>query len=238
MINGKTVIAIIPARAGSKGLPGKNLRDLSGKPLIAWSIAAGLNSKYIDEVVLSTDSHEIARVGKNFGANAPFIRPIELATDESPTIEVVMHALDFYETKFGKSFDYTVLLEPTSPIREQTDIDDMLEKIETSAGEFDAIISLGEVTEHPSIMKKLSAQRVVAFFEELPMRSRRQDNEIAYFPYGVAYITKTNTLINEMTFYPERTTFHIIKPHQCFEIDDIYDFLSVEAILENMGTLK
>jgi CMP-N,N'-diacetyllegionaminic acid synthase len=238
VINGKTVIAIIPARAGSKGLPGKNLRDLCGKPLIAWSIAAGLNSKYIDEVVLSTDSYEIAKVGENFGANTPFIRPNELATDGTPTIEVVMHALDFYKAKFGRSFDYTVLLEPTSPIREETDIDHMLEKIETLAGEFDAIISLGEVKEHPSIMKKLSAQRIIAFSEELPIMTRRQDNEIAYFPYGVAYISKTNTLIKEMTFYPERTTFQIIQPHQCFEIDDIYDFVSVEAILKNIGTLK
>ena len=238
MINGKSVIGIIPARAGSKGLPGKNIKELCGKPLITWSIEAGLKSRYIDVVVVSTDSEEIAEIAREFGASVPFIRPHELATDETPTVDVVKHTLNFYESELSRSFDYTVLLEPTSPVREDADIDSMLEKLEASCKSFDAIISLGEVHEHPSIMKRINSQQVERFSKELHMTARRQDNEIAYFPYGVAYISKTNTFMKEETFYPQRTTYYLIHRHQCFEIDDIYDFISIEAIMRSMEKLK
>jgi CMP-N,N'-diacetyllegionaminic acid synthase len=231
MINGKSVIAIIPARSGSKGLPGKNIRELCGKPLIAWSIEAGLASEYIDVVVVSSDSQEIVDIAREFGASTPFIRPPSLATDEATSFDVVKHTLDYYESELHSSFHYTVLLEPTSPIRENTDIDSMLEKLEASHGNFDAIISLGEVHEHPSIMKRIEAQKVERFSAELPMTAHRQNNAIAYFPYGVGYISKTQTLVEEKTFYPQRTTFHLIQRHQCFEIDDIYDFISIEAVI-------
>lgn len=238
MINGKSVIAIIPARSGSKGLPGKNIRELCGKPLIAWSIEAGLASEYIDVVVVSSDSQEIVDIAREFGASTPFIRPPSLATDEATSFDVVKHTLDYYESELHSSFQYTVLLEPTSPIRENADIDSMLEKLEASHGNFDAIISLGEVHEHPSIMKRIEAQKVERFSAELPMTEHRQNNTIAYFPYGVGYISKTQTLMEEKTFYPRRTTFHLIQRHQCFEIDDIYDFISIEAVINYSKAAK
>ena len=227
MINGKSIIGIIPARGGSKGLPGKNIKELCGKPLIGWSIESGLDSKYIDEVVVSTDSEEIALIARNFGASVPFMRPIVLASDTSTTFDAIKHTIGFYEDELHKGFDYIVLLEPTSPLREQNDIDSMIEIIISMEEEFDAIVSLGEAHEHPSIMKKLTDNCIEPYCKELVMATRRQDNEIAYFPYGVAYIIKTKTLLKEKTFYPKRTTHRIIKRYQCYEIDDIHDFLAI-----------
>lgn len=232
MIDGKSVIAIITARGGSKGLPGKNIKELCGKPLIAWSIEAGLGSQYIDEVVVTTDSEEIARIAREFGASAPFIRPAELASDTATSFDAVKHVIDFYADQLHKKFDYIILLEPTSPLREKNDIDEMLEKIISMESQFDAIVSLGEVHEHPSIMKKIMGDEIQSFSKELVMTTRRQDNATAYFPYGVAYIVKIKTFLEEKSFYPLRTTYKLIKRYQCYEIDDIYDFLAIENIMK------
>lgn len=238
MYQGKSFLAIIPARGGSKGLPGKNIKGLCGKPLIAWSIEAGLGSQYIDDVMVTTDSEEIAKVAREFGASVPLLRPTELASDTATTFDAVKHVIDFYERQLHKSFDYIVLLEPTSPLREKDDLDGMIEKISSMDGEFDAIVSLGEVHEHPSIMKKIVGNEIEPYRKELEMATRRQDNEVAYFPYGVAYIVKTKTLLEEKTFYPQRTTHYLIKRYQCYEIDDIYDFLAIENIMKFAWELK
>lgn len=238
MINGKRVIAIIPARGGSKGLPGKNIKELCGKPLIAWSIEAGLASQYIDEVMVTTDSEEVAGIARDFGATVPFIRPAELASDTATSFDTVKHAIDFYQNALNKTFDYIVLLEPTSPLRESGDIDGMIEKIISVETQFDAIVSLGEAHLHPSIMKKTDGSKIEPFCKELIMATRRQDNAIAYFPYGVAYIVKTKTFFEEKSFYPCRTTHKIIKRYQCYEIDDIYDFLAIENIMKHEWSLE
>lgn len=238
MINGKSVIAIIPARGGSKGLPGKNIKELCGKPLIAWSIEAGLGCQYIDELMVTTDSEEIARIARLYGASVPFLRPAELASDTATSFDAIKHTIDFYESDLHKQFDYVILLEPTSPLREKGDIDRMIEKIISMEDQFDAIVSLGEVHEHPSIMKRIVGNEIAPFCKELLMTTRRQDNEIAYFPHGVAYIIKSKTLLEEKSFYPRRTTHRIIKRYQCHEIDDIYDFLAIENIMKNEWDLK
>jgi CMP-N-acetylneuraminic acid synthetase len=232
MISNKRVIAIIPARGGSKGLPGKNIRPLCGKPLIAWSIERALQSHYVDAVVVTTDSHEIADVALRYGAEVPFLRPAHLASDTASSVDTVLHALDHYRDTLGKTFDYVVLLEPTSPLREVGDIDSMLDKLLAHADDFDAIVSVGEVHEHPSIMKRLEGNTMQPFYANLAMTSRRQDNVPAYFPYGVAYVVSTDTLCSLQTFYPPRATFFEIKRHQCFEIDDLCDFLVVETMMK------
>jgi len=232
MIAGRSVIAIIPARAGSKGLPGKNIRPLCGKPLIAWSIEAARDSRHVDEVVVSTDGEDIARVAQQFGAAVPFRRPAELATDAATTLSVVEHVLTYYQSA-GRSFDLVVLLEPTSPLREHSDIDHMLERLAEAWDKFDAVISVGEVREHPSIMKRLRGPELEPYCAELAHTSRRQDNPPAYFPYGVAYIVKTAVLLEEGSFYPRRSTYHMLKRYQSYEIDDLHDFLCVEAVMRH-----
>jgi len=122
MYKGKKILALIPARGGSKGLPGKNIKPLLGKPLIAWTIEQAKASKYVDRVVVSTDDDEIAEVAIRYGAEVPFLRPKELARDDSPTIDAILHALDFFSDK-GERFDLLALLEPTSPLRDSEDID-------------------------------------------------------------------------------------------------------------------
>lgn len=238
MYKNKRILAIIPARGGSKGLPGKNVKMLCGKPLIAWSIEAAKTSKYIDEIMVSTDSQEIADCAIKFNCPVPILRPTEFATDESPMIDVVKHAIDYYTTACHQQFDYVVLVEPTAPLREKDDIDNMIKKLIDLEDKFDSIISLGEIQEHPSIVKKLNNDSMEPFCPELPRTARRQDNIPAYFPFGIAYIAKTSVLLKEETFYTERSTYYLIKPHQHCEIDNIYDFLLAETIIKHHEKVK
>ena len=200
--------------------------------MIAWSIERALQSHYVDTVVVTTDSPDIADVALGCGAEVPFLRPAKLASDTASSVDTVLHALDYYRDTLEKTFDYVVLLEPTSPLREAGDIDRMLDKLLANADDFDAIVSVGEVHEHPSIMKRLDGNTMLPFHADLTMASRRQDNVPAYFPYGVAYIVATETLYALQTFYPPRATFFEIKRHQCFEIDDLCDFLVVETVMK------
>ena len=126
MINSRTAIGIIPARGGSKGLPGKNIRPMCGKPLIAWTIEKALQSRHLDVVMVSTDSLEIAAIAREHGAEVPFLRPADLATDTANSYDVIRHALGYYRQSVGRDFVYTALLEPTSPLREDDDIDRVL----------------------------------------------------------------------------------------------------------------
>jgi CMP-N-acetylneuraminic acid synthetase len=238
MINGKKILALIPARAGSKGLPGKNIRTLCGKPLIVWTIDKANSSRYLDMVLVTTDSTEIAEISKAAGAHVPFLRPAELATDKASTYDAIHHALDFLKIHEAQTFDYVVLLEPTSPLREDDDIDRMLMQLVGNSAEFDSIISVGEVDEHPSTLKRLNGAYLEPFCPELLQTTRRQDNEPAYFPYGVAYIAKTDALLAENTFYTKRCTHFKIKQYQNYEIDDIYGFLCVESIMKNEWSLE
>lgn len=236
MYKEKTFLAIIPARSGSKGLPNKNIKELCGKPLIAWTIETALKSKFLDRIIVSTDSNEYANISKSYGAEVPFLRPKELSTDESTTYEAVKHTIDYLKSNFLIEYDYIVLLEPTSPLREDNDIDNMIEKIISENSEFDSIVSIGEVDTHPSILKKvLSNNQLVPYCKELQMTTRRQDNDEAFFPFCVAYIAKTKNFLEEKTFYTKRNTFYKIKKYQCYEIDDIYNFLSIENIMKYQG---
>ena len=233
MINGRRVIVIIPARGGSRGLPGKNIRALCGKPLIGWSIEKALRSRYADVVMVTTDSDEIAEVSRTCGAQVPFMRPAALATDTASTYDAIRHALAHYHNVEQQAFDYTVLFEPTSPLRADDDLDRMLAALDAQSADFDAIVSVGQVTEHPSIMKRIDGGRILPFCAELDQTGRRQDNAPAYFPYGVAYIARTAALLEENTFYTRRCMGFPLKRYQNYEIDDIYDWICVEQVMRH-----
>jgi CMP-N,N'-diacetyllegionaminic acid synthase len=239
MINNKSVIGIIPARSGSKRLKKKNIINICGKPLIAWTIEKALLSKYLDAIVVTTDSHEIANIAKSFGAEVPCLRPADIATDNSSSYEAIKHILENY---LPRKFDYSVLLEPTSPLREDDDIDRVIEQLSSNSKNFDSIITLGKISlEHPSRIKKfsnLSENSIQPFCTELSLGNERKIIENAYFPYGVAYMAKTSILLNEMTFYTERCMGFLIQRYQNYEIDDLYDLLCVEAIMKNKWGLK
>ncbi|GER94597.1 acylneuraminate cytidylyltransferase family protein [hot springs metagenome] len=229
MYKDKSILAIIPARGGSKGLPRKNIKLLLGKPLIAWTIEQALNSKYIDRLIVSTEDEEIAEISQKYGAEIPFLRPKELAQDDTPTIDVIDHVI----MKLNQQYDITLLLEPTSPIRRKNDLDKAVEKFIDNYDIFDSLVTLGEIhLENPIIVKRIKNDFVRPFIENDVKITRRQDYPKAYFPYGVAYLAKTDFLLKNKTFYGDKTGYLIIERYQCYEIDDIYDFIAVESIMK------
>ena len=234
MYKNKTFLAIIPARGGSKGLPGKNIKVLCGKPLIAWSIEAGLKSKYIDEVMVTTDSKEIADIAKEYGADVPFLRPKELATDTAPTFDVIKHTIDFYKEKLKKEFDYIVLLEPTSPLREVSDIDNAIEQLLNSYA--DAIVGICKTeAQNPTFLVLKDDNNYISGYNSSIKVVRRQDIPDVYFFEGTIYISKTDILLKKQTFYHEKTIGYEVPKYKSLEIDDIYDFIMVEAIMKYRG---
>ena len=201
--------------------------------MLRWTIEAAKNSKFVDQICVTTDSPEIAAVAQESDIDVPFMRPAELAGDTVSSFAVVEHALNFY-SNVGQKFDYIVLLEPTSPIRKPTDIDAMLQKLEDLSDNFDAVISVGKVKIARSLMMKQIGNSLVRI-DSGPLVSRRQDWPDEYFPFGVAYISKVNVILYERTFYPQRLTHYVIDRYQHFEIDDIYDFICVEQVMKQKG---
>ena len=218
----------------SKGLPGKNIKKFLGHPLIAWSIKRALDSDLIDDVIVSTDDGDIARTALEYGADVPFMRPEEYATDESPTSEALLHLL---EKTRDKDYDVMVLLEPTSPLRKETDIDECLREFFDRYEEIDALTSLGKVSlVHPTICKKIDQDnKIVDFIDSSQKSSRRQDLEPAYFPYGVFYGVKISSFLKNHTFYQDRLGYFLIDEWQNYEIDNAVDFEVCQAIANLKG---
>lgn len=226
------ILAIIPARGGSKGLPGKNIRPLCGKPLIGWTIEQALACRHITDVFVSTDSQEIAEVAERFGVHVPELRPSELATDSAPSSGFVVYTIDKLRRE-GKEFDYVILLEPTSPLRQTGDLDRAIE-LALSHPDKAGVVSLGEVhMEHPQIVKRIDALgHIVPYIEQSGKITQRQQAEKAYFPYGVVYMVKTEHFLRTHEFYGKDSLPYFIERWQCYEVDDIYDFIAIEAILK------
>lgn len=233
MYKNKRIIAIIPARGGSKGLPNKNILEIAGKPLITWTVEAALQSKLVDKVFVSTDSKMIAEVAERSGISVPFLRPKEFAQDSSPTYEAVLDVLQSFEKK-GTFFDYVLVLEPTSPLRKKTDIDDSI-RLLVDNDKFDTLVSVGEVqTENPVIVKKISESGfVLPYINDQEKFHQRQQFPKAYFPYGVSYISKVDYYKTEKTFYSDNTTLPFyIDRWQNYEIDDAIDFEINELLIQ------
>lgn len=219
-----------------KGLPRKNVKPLLDKPLVAWTIEQAKKSKceYIDKVIVSTEDKEIAEISRRYGAEVPFLRPEELAGDDSPTIDAIMHAVNWFEEK-GDYFDVIVLLEATSPLRKEKDLDDAIELFIKNIERVDSLVGVGEVhsdTEHPYGIKKIEEGYVKPFIKGKNFYQRQQLPKV-YSIYGGIYISKTDALKRYRTFYQERTIPYFVERWQNYEIDDIYDFICVEAIIKH-----
>jgi CMP-N,N'-diacetyllegionaminic acid synthase len=240
MIDGKRVLALIPARAGSKGLPGKNIRPLNGKPLLAWPIEAALNCDLVDEVVVSTDSEEFAEISRKFGARVPFLRPEHLASDHASSIMVIRHAIDCLE-EMGEHFDLLVLLEPTSPLTEAEDIEAAIRKLSAALPTAEALVGVtAMITNHPAYAVTLKDGDLIApyqssSFGQLP---RRQDLEPIYCLDGSLYISTIEALRREEGFCHESTIAYETARHKAFEVDDLVDFICIEAISSNIELIK
>jgi len=239
MYKGRRILGLIPARGGSKGLPGKNIRPLLGKPLIAWTIEQARRSSLLDEVVVSTDSRAIARVSKASGASVPFLRPKHLATDMCPIIETMLHLLDSREIA-PMGFEYVALLEPTSPLRKPGDIDSAIRTLIGKGAKADSLVSVGEIAlEHPAYAKKIDADRLLhPYCGGLLGTSLRQSLPPAYFPYGVIYLSSVRALRKYRVAYGGRIVPFPIERWQNYEINDICDFRCVESILQHTKEVR
>ncbi|EHP89549.1 acylneuraminate cytidylyltransferase family protein [Methanotorris formicicus] len=225
------ILGLIPARGGSKGLPRKNIKPLLGKPLIGWTIEYAKNSKYIDKVVVSTDDEEIAKVSKECGAEVPFLRPKELARDDSPTIDAIIHAINWFEER-GMFFDILVLLQTTSPLRTTEDIDNAIELFLNNK-EALSLVSVKE-NEHPPFWSlKIENRFLKPLFGEEYFRKRRQELPKSYMPNGAIFISYVNILKEYKTFYTPKTIAYIMPPERSIDIDNEFDFLLAEFILKN-----
>ncbi len=230
MIQGNAILALIPARTGSKGLPGKNVRPLLGKPLISWTIEQALACRAVDRVVVSTDSEEIAEVAKKYGAEVPFLRPVEMAGDDSPRMDAVFHALDFFEQN-GERYDCLALLECTSPLRDAEDIESALQKLVATEGA-ESIVSVAPVgSAHPEFLLSVQGEFIAPYAGDFFEVKRRQEIEPLYFFDGSLYIARVDSLRKRGEFYHSATLPYIVSKYKSFEIDDLEDFKIVETLL-------
>ena len=239
MINDFKVLAVIPARSGSKGLPGKNIKELCGKPLIAWSIDAAKESKYIDKIVVSTDSEEIADIGRKYGAEVPFMRPAELARDTTSTYEVLEHVILILQ-EMGDCYHFMVLLEPTSPLREVSDIDNSLETLVNNFKRAESIAGVCELeATHPDFLIGINSDGFLMPYlkKDFSGISRRQDLSKLYFLEGTIYASTIEALFKYKGFYHEKALAYIVPKWKAFEVDDLVDFLCIETILKNKSKL-
>lgn len=230
MINNQTVLAIIPARGGSKGVPRKNIRDFCGKPLIAWTIEEALKCKYIDRLLVSTEDQEIAAVAKKYGAEVPFLRPEDLARDETPGIEPVLHAISWLREHEKFSPDLTCTLQCTSPFRKAYQISEALEKL--VAGPYDSIISVCESEVNPYWMKKIEDGKLKDFMPTGINYTRRQDLPKVYRLNGALYLAWTSLLVRNKNWYTEKTIPYVMDKASSLDIDDLLDFKIAEYLMK------
>lgn len=220
------LLALIPARGGSKGIPRKNIKPLCGKPLIGWSIEAAKKSALVERVVVSTEDDEIADIAGHLGADVPFMRPAALAADDTPSIETVMHALSQLP-----EFDWLLLLQPTSPLRATEDIDGIVRFcIEHEAP---SAVSICEVEKHPYYMyERDESERLRPLIRQKPNISRRQDLPQTYALNGALYLTRIDWLKEQQSFVGPETLGYVMSPESSVDIDTPLDWRWVEFLIE------
>jgi CMP-N,N'-diacetyllegionaminic acid synthase len=234
MIREQSVLAIVPARGGSKGLPGKNMLTLGGKPMIYWSIKAALDSKYIDDVVITSDLDSILGLAKEMGVKSIF-RPALLADDRASMVDVVVHAVNVLK-EGGKSYDYLCLLQPTSPLRSFNDIDESFNMMFDKAA--DSVISVKK--QDSSCLKYFVDNGGVispaAFDDRFPF-SRRQDLPNVCSANGAIYIIKVEEFINRKLFVTDSTAAYYMDEENSHDVDTLEDFKLVENLFNDQGSV-
>ncbi|MDG0817349.1 acylneuraminate cytidylyltransferase family protein [Bdellovibrio svalbardensis] len=236
MFKGKSFLAIIPARGGSKRLPGKNVRLLAGKPLVNWSVEAALSSKYVDEVLVSTDSTEVVEAARAVGVSVPFVRPVELSSDTASSSDVIQHALDFYRNEQGKIFDYVILLQPTSPLRTAEDIDSAIELL--SQKKADAVISVCPMEHSPLWSNILPEDLSLGNFLRSEVQGvRSQDLPTYYRINGAIYICDMKRFTSEKTLFLKENIFaFVMSSEKSVDIDTLTDFALAEVLISKSRT--
>lgn len=212
------VLALIPARGGSKGLPRKNVLIAGGKPLLAWTVDEAISAECVDRVVLSSDDHEIMDAARAAGCEVPFCRPAHLASDVSTSIDVVLHALDQLP-----AYEYVVLLQPTSPMRIAADIDSAFELMLQSGAP--SCVSVCEADQSPYWMYRVEVcNKLQRLLSEVDGITRRQDLPPVYVLNGAIYIARTDWLRENKSFISEVTVAYVMPKERSLDIDTAQDF--------------
>lgn len=232
------VIAVIPARGSSKGIPRKNIKEFLGKPLLAWTVEAARESGLFERLILSTEDEEIARIGREFGAEVPFRRPQKLAEDTTPTAPVVRHAIEWLRHHEGWTPDFVMVLEPTSPGRRAFHIREAATLLQKSGA--DSVASVSEVPHHyvPTKVLKLHSDGTITGIDGTHLRDmihRRQDLPKYYALNGLIFSCKTELVLkNRPTLWGEKVLAYVVDPKYCVDLDRPEDWAPAEAKLRRI----
>ena len=229
MYKNKKILAVIPARGGSKGIPSKNIIEVGGKPLIQYTIDCAKNSKYIDRAIISTDSEEIKKVSIECGGDVPFMRPKELALDTSKTIDCIVHAVDSLK-KIGETYDYVMIIQNTVPLRKYWHVDESIEKLINS--EERSLVSVTEVEQHPILMRTINEDGTVKNLLPMSSTMRRQDFPKFYKVDGAIAIQKIDEDFNLNTSINDGKLAYIMDAKYSTDIDSYIDIKIIEYYLE------
>lgn len=232
MFRNQRFLALIAARGGSKGLAGKNIIDLGGKPLIAWTIGAALKSELIDYTIVSTDCDDISAVALQYGANLPFKRPSALGQDDSAIEDVIQHALSYLKERHQQVFDYVILLQPTSPFRNEHHIDEAIKKlvVDNDAGQKTLVSVVAAEEKSFWLMQPNSEDNIEFCFTEQKKGFRRQKAQKFYYPNGAIYIAPGTDKFRG--FYTEKTKYYVMDSGVSLDIDNQADLSMACSYLE------
>ncbi len=226
----KDVLFLILARSGSKGVPGKNIRNLGGRPLLAYRILSAKKSKMSGDIVISTDSEQYAAIAKQWGAEAPFLRPEHLSTDSAKSVDAVLHAIEFLKEQ-GRQYRYICLLEPTSPFTKIEWVDEALHKLMSEKA--DTLVACKYTSPHPFyIQDENSKLNIVGRNIQQSRETNRQAHKKQITPSGNFYISTVESLEKTQSFYNENTLVQMIPDPYSLEIDTETDFLWAQFMLE------
>lgn len=224
MIAGRKVLAVIPARGGSKGLPRKNIIELGGKPLIAWTVEAAKSSSYIDRVVLSSEDREIIETASALGCEIPFVRDAALATDEATGTAVLLDAIERLP-----GFDYVVLLQPTSPLRTAADIDDCIRRCATTGAP--VCVTITPLSKPAEWLLSLNDDGTISSLIDRELPDRRQDATPVFAPNGAVFVARTAALQASGTLYGRDTVGHVMPAERSVDIDTPFDLEIARALI-------
>jgi CMP-N-acetylneuraminic acid synthetase len=229
MYQGKKIMGFIPARAGSKGVPGKNIKPLAGKPLIVHTIEVAKASGIFDFLMVSTDGMEIASIAQKAGAEVPFMRPPDLATDDAKGIDVLHHAMDWCKNHY-KKFDWLMLLQPTSPLRSSEDIINACSLMEKRRGT--AVVSVCEAEHHPWWCNTLPSDFCMdKFLHSEAIKTNRQDLPVFYRINGAIYLAEWDFICNRDSWYSPQTYAYVMPQERSLDIDSMIDFELVGVLM-------
>lgn len=228
MYNNKRFVAIIPARSGSKGLKDKNIKELNGKPMMAYTIEAAIQSGIFDDVIVSTDSELYADISIRYGASVPFIRPDYLSTDEATTNEVMVYTLNKLKES-GIEYDYLMILQPTSPLRQPEDILGAVRLLFEKEG--NSVVSVCEVEHSPLYMNTIDKSLSLDGFLSKDIKTRRQELPKYYRLNGAIYLCKVDYYLEDGDLYKENSYAYIMDKERSIDIDDKFDFIVAEKLI-------